>query len=198
MNPNVNPWTMEAANLFCGESPSDANASNHLTLTELKLPGLDMQYVDHRAGGAPVAIEIDTIIARLECTFSLVGVSPQVMGMLGSWQSSKNIFNAFGVIRDQVTGQAAQARAQIDGQLAKVDPTNWRRGDVMHVAYAIRGITHYELNIAGEPIFFWDFQTNTRIVGGVNQNRAINGLLQIPGAEAAEALSGTGTWQDGQ
>ena len=198
MNINVNPWTMEAANLYCGDSASDANASNHLTLTELKLPGLDLQYVDHRAGGAPVAIEIDTVIARLECTFSLVGVSPQVMGMLGSWSTQKRVFNAYGVIRDQVTGQAAQAQAQLNGQLSKVDPTNWRRGDVMHVAYAIRGITHYELNIAGEPIFFWDFSTNTRIVGGVDQNKLINGLLQIGGATATPALGGTQGWQDGQ
>lgn len=191
------PWTMEAANLYCGSDANAANASNHLVLTELKLPGLDVQYVDHRAGGAPVAVEIDTVIARLEATFSLVGVTPQVMGMLGSWSAQKNIFNAYGVIRDQITGGAAQAASQIWGQLSKVDPTNWRRGDVMHVGYAIRGITHYELNIAGEPIFFWDFASNTRIVGGIDQNATINTMLQIGGGNAAPVLGNTQTWQAG-
>jgi uncharacterized protein len=171
-------WTMEAANLYCGSGPDDGNASNHLSLTELKLPGLDVQFVDHRAGGAPVAIEIDTVIARLECTFTLIGVTPQVMGMLGGWgNGQKNSFDAYGVIRDQATGAAMQAHANLLGMLSRADPQNWRRGDVMHTVYSIRGIVHYELDIAGEQIYLWDWATNTRIIGGTDLNAATNSLL---------------------
>jgi len=175
----ANPvWTMESANLYCGSGPDDGNASNHLTLTELKLPGLDVQFVDHKAGGSPVAIEIDTQIARLECTFSLIGVTPQVMGMIGGWGTQgKNTFDAYGVIRDQQTGLASQAHANLQGMLSKADPQNWRRGDVMHTAYAIRGIIHYELVIGGAQMYLWDWATNTRIIGGNDLNAATNSLL---------------------
>ena len=84
-------WTLEDANMFCGVGPTDNTAANHLVLTEVKLPGLDMQYVDHRAGGAPVAIEVSTVIARLECTFVCVGMTPQIMGLIGSWTSSHEL-----------------------------------------------------------------------------------------------------------
>jgi uncharacterized protein len=175
----ANPvWTMESANLYCGSGPDDGNASNHLTLTELKLPGLDVQFVDHRAGGAPVAIEIDTVIARLEATFSLIGITPQVMAMLGGWgNGAKNSFDAYGVIRDQATGAAMQAHASLLGMLSRSDPQNWRRGDVMHTTYAIRGIVHYELIVAGVQIYMFDWATNTRIIGGTDLNADTNSLL---------------------
>src|ERR1035437_4004417 len=176
-------WTMESANLYCGNGPDDGNASNHLSLTELKLPGLDVQWVDHRAGGGPVAIEIDTVIARLECTFSLIGVTPQVMVMLGGWgNGAKQSFDAYGVIRDQATGQTMQAHANLLGMLSRADPQNWRRGDVLHHAYAIRGIVRYQLVIAGEQIYYWDWATNTRVIGGTDLNAATNALLLTGGA----------------
>jgi P2 family phage contractile tail tube protein len=188
-------WTMEEANIFCGSGPLDGtNSSNHLTLTEVKLPGLDQQYVDHRAGGAPVTVEISTIMARLECTFMLVGVTPQVMELLRSWLPSQNWFTIYGVIRDQITGELAQAAAAVQGQLARVDPQNWRRGDVMHTAYSIRGIRHYELQIASEQIYLWDFAENTFVVNGNDQNKAINSMLNVTGTTVTPRLTNTTTW----
>ena len=182
-------WVMEDANLFCGVGPTDNVASNHLILTELKLPGLDMQFVDHRAGGAPVAIEISTVIARLEATFVCLGMTPQIMQLIGSWAKTMNWFWAYGVIRDQSTGEAAQAAAAIQGQLGRADPQNYRRGDVMHTNYAIRGIQHYELNIAGDNVYLWDFQTNTRIIGNIDQNSVINGFLNTGATQASPSIS---------
>jgi len=171
---------MDYANLYCGAAPDDDTASNHLVITEFKLPSLDVQYVDHRAGGAPIAIEIDTVMARLESTFSLVGITPQVIELVNAWEPEQNVFFAYGNVRDQLTGVSIQAAAAFRGQLGRVDPQNWRKGDVMHINYAIRGIVHYEFALADEQIFFWDFFTNTRIVGGVNQNRVINSNLHVP------------------
>src|ERR1700733_12698425 len=97
--------TMEAANIFCGvQAPSDPTQSNHLRLTDVKLPGMDEQYVDHRAAGAPVAIEIDTVFARLECTFTLAGWSTDVAALVAQWGSTNNQFWIFGALRDRVTG----------------------------------------------------------------------------------------------
>jgi Bacteriophage tail tube protein len=194
----ANPvWVMEDANMFCGVGPTDNTHSNHLILTEVKLPGLDMQFVDHRAGGAPVAIEISTVIARLECTFVCLGMTPQIMELIGSWNQAMNWFWIYGVIRDQADGSAAQAAAAIQGQLGRADPQNYRRGDVQHTNYAIRGIQHYELNIAGANVYHWDFQTNTRIIGDIDQNRVVNTFLNTAAVTAAPAISTVFPFQPG-
>lgn len=169
--------TMEAANLFCGAEPTDITPSNHLSLAELKLPTFEEQYNDHRAGGAPVTIEIDSVFARLECTFSLAGWTPQVASLVASWEPTQNMFFAYGVVRVRSTGQAIQAVAEMYGRLGRADPAAFSRGSLQHWNYAIRGLTYYRLTLGQYPMYDWDFQTNRLIVGGDNRNADLNRLL---------------------
>lgn len=173
---------MDSANLFAGSAPEDQNFSNHLTLTEVKLPALDVQYSDHRAAGAPIYIEIGTGIARLECTFVLVGYVVQNMTLVDSWIPAQRNFYVYGNVRDQNTGEAVQASAAFRGQLGRADPQNFRKGDVMHTNFSIRNIVHYELALGSVPIYYWDYFTNTRIMGVDNRNKDINTNLHINSA----------------
>lgn len=172
--------TMESANIFCGAGPADSQASNHLTLSEVKLPGFDEQYVDHRAGGAPVAIEIDTIFAKLDCTFSLAGWSPQVISLLNSWSAQQNTFSIYGAIRDRMSGEVQQAVAHIKGRLGRADPQNWRKGDLQHWQYAIRGIVAYQLSLAGGLMVSWDFFQNRLIIGTADTTLESNRSINVP------------------
>ena len=178
---------MDYANLFCGAGPADDKFSNHLVLTEVNLPAMDVQYADHRAAGAPIYIELETGMARLECTFVLVGLTPQVMGLVNSWITEQRKFFCYGNVRDHATGIAYQCAAAFRGQLGRADPQNFRKGDVMHVNYAIREITHYELGLAGNLIYYWDFFQSTRYSNGENFNFESNKHLHIP-APAPEIL----------
>lgn len=172
--------TMEAANIFCGvEAPSDPSQSNHLRLTDIKLPGMDEQYVDHRAAGAPVAIEIDTVFARLQCDFTLAGWSTDVADLIGQWGSAVNQFWVFGALRDRVTGNVVQGQASIYGRLGRADPNQWRRGDVSHWAYSIRGITKYKLTVAGAEIYEFDYFNSIFNVGGTAVTDAVNSALNL-------------------
>jgi Bacteriophage tail tube protein len=175
-----NVYVMEACNLFCGDV--DPSLSQHLTLSELKLPGLEENYVDHVAGGAPLAIEIDTHINRLEATFNLAGWQPEVMTMIGASRQGAQTFTAYGVIRDRRSGKALESKAIMGGRLGRVNPANWRRGDLQHHEYSIRGLTHYELYMDGEEIYNWDFFLNQRRIGGIDLNLDINTILRIPSA----------------
>lgn len=175
----ANPvWTLEDTNLFCGDGPTNNVDSNHLVLTEMKLPAIDSQFTDHRAGGSMVNIEINNMVARLEATFVLLGMTPQVMSTVNSWSYNNRWFSCFGVVRDQQTGDVAQAAALIQGQLGRADPQNWTRGNVLHTTYAIRGILHYELFIAGAQIYLFDYFTSSLVVGSEDQMAVINQLLQ--------------------
>ena len=184
--------------MYCGAAPDNDGASNHLTLMSVELPQLEVQYVDHRAGGAPVSIEIDVIQTRMECRFELIGLSRQVMQLLYGHMAGAENFFIYGNARDQLTGEAIQVEAQLRGQLGLVKPQAFDRGGTPHsVQYVIRGIVHYTLSLGdgslpesgigqrqNMPIYDWDFFTNVWAVGGVNQDghgvRPSNLLFTVP------------------
>ena len=101
------------------------------------------------------------------------------MQPVDSWIPAQRNFFMYGNVRDQHTGQAIQCAAGFTGQLGRADPQNFRKGDVMHVNYSIRMISHYELGMAGNLIYYWDYFTNTRFEGGINRNQEINDNLHI-------------------
>lgn len=192
-------YIMEAANLYCGSDPGSDQNSLHLSLEQLKLPGLIEQYTDHRPGGAPVAVEFDTIIQKPECTFVLAGWNPEVASLVASWQTSQNQFSAYGVVRDRVSGDAMQARAELIGRLGRADPQNFRRGEPMVWNYSINSIIRYGLWLAdgagqvptnatpASALFYWDFATNTLLINGQDptadgNGNTFNSLLNIPTA----------------
>ena len=156
------PLVLDYANLYCGTSPYDERASNHLVLAELVLPTMEIQYVDHRPGGAPVAVEIDVVMTRLELSFEVVGITPQIMALLRNLEMRKHDFHAYGNLREYNSGVAMPLRALFRGQLSKVEPKPFRRGDVFTMKYQVRGIMKYELYVGDQevPIYRWDFFTN--------------------------------------
>lgn len=167
---------MDYANMFCGTAPDDDGASNHLTLMNVQLPRLEVQYLDHRPGGAPVSVEIDAIQTRMECRFQLIGITPQVMKLLFGMQIAQENFFIYGNVRDWSSGDVVQMEARLRGQLGTVEPGTFARGgEPWSHKYAIRGIMAYELSIADgtgqlTPIYEWNFWTNVWAVGGVDQN----------------------------
>lgn len=150
------PLTLEAANIFCGT----AGDPNHLRLINVRLPGYEEVYVDHKAGGAPLAIEIDVQVNKLQCDFTLAGWTPKVDTLIGSWQGGSNRFMFFGALRDRLGGGVLQAQAIMTGRLGKASFNEWQRGNVNSFAYSVRGIIAYRLIVAGTTIIDWDFFTN--------------------------------------
>ena len=194
----MNPlYTMERANMYCGSGPADGDASNHLSLTDVKLPGFDKATADHHPGGAPVAVEVPLQFNRLECTFQLLGLTPQVLSLVGSWTTAQNTFYIYGNIRDQITGQEAQAAALIKGILGRADPQNWTATAAHHTQYALKAIVHYEFQIAGDEIYNWDFAGNQMIVGGVDRQANTNQNLMIPNTTVAAGLGTTAGFTPG-
>jgi len=170
---------MDYANLFCGSAPENDKASNHLTLMSVELPTIDVQYVYHRPGGSPVAIEVDVIMARFEIRFELIGMTRQVMELVGKYVVGANDFFFYGNCRDYLTGLTIQAEAIVRGQLGRVEPGAFRRGNVFSTKYQIRGLTRYTFNLANRPVYDWDFFTTTWSVGGINQNGASTAPLGV-------------------
>jgi phage tail tube protein FII len=150
--------TLEAANIFCGAGGDP----NHLRLTNVKLPGYEEVYIDHKPGGAPIGIEVDVLVNKLQCDFTLAGWTPKVDALIGSWQNGTNQFMIFGALRDRLTGDVLQAQATITGRLGKAGANEWQRGTVGSFAYSVRGIIKYKLVITNVGTMIdWDFFQNT-------------------------------------
>ena len=185
---NATVYVMESANLICGDTrgSSAPGISTHLVLQELKLPGLEENYVDHTPGGAPIAIEIPTHMNKLEATFNLAGWDPTLMTYIGQNDPYYQRFTAYGLIRDRRTSRALQATAIMEGRLGRVNPTAFSKGNLMAHEYSIKSIVHYELYMqvteGAQPaeIYFWDFFTSDRRIGGRNLNEDMIQLLAIP------------------
>jgi len=188
---------MEAANLFTGGDPP--NNSNHLALQSLKLPGMEEAFQDHSAGGAPVAIRIDTHINPLEATFNLLGWNIQVYNLMRSWVKANQHFTARGLVRDRMSGKAIAAEAVMWGRLSRINPTDYRRNDLMAHEHQINGITHYELKVGDQEVVYWDFFTNELVIMGIDRNREQNNILLIPsGSRATRGFEEGGQYVQGQ
>lgn len=190
-----NIYVLEAVNLLVSNIAATSNASQsiysqHLTLSELKLPGLEIAYVNHQPGGAWLGIEVDVNMTRLEATFNLAGIQTEVMSLLNR---QLNTFTAFGAVRSRADGSIQQAKAIMTGQLGRVNPQNFRRGDLLHHEYSIRGLVHYEFYIgeqsAPEEIYFWDFFTNTFRIAGVDTNADVNAAIGLTGVTGIGATA---------
>lgn len=155
--------TMDAANMYCGKGAN--SGSLHLKLTDVKLPTMEEIYIDHRAGGAPVMVEIDVMLGKLACEFTLVGWDADTMRLLRPIKKDNTEFFIYGLIRDYLTGEYNHAIAHIVGRLGHIEPGIYRRETPFRTHYAIRGITFYDLTIANELIYNWDFFTNRFVIG---------------------------------
>ena len=169
----IHPMTLEMANMFCGSGPEDTRKSLHLKLADVKLPHFEEFYIDHRAGGAPVAIEIDVIYNKLTCEFTILGFDADVMATQRAWSATQNNFHFFGLLRDPHTGSAYKVEALIKGRLGKVEYPPWKRGDMFVTTCAIRGIIAYNLAIVDRQIYSWDFMNNTLKIGSPQGTPAV-------------------------
>jgi Bacteriophage tail tube protein len=162
MNFTTQPVTLEAANVFCGAQ----GGSQHLRLMNVKLPSYEEVYVDHKPGGAPIGIEVDILVNKLQCDFTLVGWTPKVDALIGSWQGGTNLFWFYGALRDRLTGQVYQVQATMTGRLGKAAANEWQRGSINSFSYSIRSLIAYKLEInpntdSAVTMIEWDFFNNT-------------------------------------
>lgn len=171
-------YIMESVNLFCGDD--DPTNSKHLTLEEMKFPDLSAIYVDHMPGGAPVGIEVEVGISKLEPTFKLKGFDFPLLRQFGLGSRIKHRYTAYGAIRDKRSGKLLESKGILEARLGKIEGEAIKRGEAAAHDYALNEVTHYELWMDGTREFYWDFWTNTLEIGGTSQTSDSNRILRIP------------------
>lgn len=168
---------LESANLFVGdEDPTDGK---HLTLEEVQLPSMEEVFQDHNPGGADFGIDVAVGKTKMSPTFKLKGIDPQVFSQFGLGTKRRIFYTMRGLLRDQRTGGEKAMKAIFEGRLGKASPEAWKRGELTGSEYAINEVVHYELYVAEQEIYFWDFFTSTWRVNGTDENAATKSILGI-------------------
>lgn len=172
---------LEAVNLFMGDH--DPEASNHLELEELKLPELSRKTVEHTPGGGVMSVgfAID-VLEKPDISFKLKGFNPDRLRLFGINTTQRRVFTAYGVIRNKRTGVVGEAKAIIEGRIAKVSPDSFSRGGDFGHEYGLDEVVSYALSVNGTELFAVDFFANIWRVGGVDQYADVNRILRVPGA----------------
>ena len=152
------PIILEAANLFVGDG--EGSESLHLVLAELKLPNVQENYQDHEAGGARFMIEVDMFIEKLEAAFLLAGWQPDILRLMNL--ERLQTFTVYGLLRNRQTNSAQELKAILRGRIGKADPQSFTRGNLQHLEFGIRAIVYYELTIAQQQIYRFDWFEDRR------------------------------------
>ncbi len=167
----------EAFNLFAGPA-SQPNASKHLTITENTFPKLTEKTVEHHPGGSIGAITIGGLgLNALQHGFKLTGADAQTMALFGQ---SGQTWTSYAVLRDKQGNAPVEWKVTEVGRLISLENDPLRRGDLSSQTHMIEEITFYEMMIAGQEVYYYDFFANIWRVNGVDLNQQTNAILRVP------------------
>ena len=176
-----NFYVMEAVNLFCGDH--NPNNSKHLTLQTLQLPTLEEMTAEHTPGGSIAGLEIGMgTLSPLAAGFKLAGYDPDLLSMFGIGKKQREVYTAYGVLRDKRTSRAIEAKSIFHARLNRIEPDEFSRGELMGHDHGLIEIMHYESYFDGKEKHYFDFFNQVWRVDGVSQNADERRILRIPGA----------------
>lgn len=167
----------EARNLFPGSDTPER--SKHKNLISMKLPTLEEKSQDHYGAGAIGEIAIGGLgLNKLEMTFKMAGIDPQVQSLIGVYDTP---FTAYGGVRDKENGRAIEVKALIWGRLGKIEEDEFKRGDLQGHDHMVHEIMRYYLYWDGKIKYKYDWRSDDWEVDGVSRND-MRSILRIPGA----------------
>lgn len=176
-----NLYVMEAVNLFCGDH--DPSKSKYLSLTSLTLPTLEEATADHMPGGSMLGLQLGMgAINALEAGMSLAGHDPDMLSLFGLGSRKREVFTAYGVVKNKRTSEEIEAKAVMHARLGRIAPDDFERGSLQGHEYGLIEIVHYESYFDQKEKHYVDFFTQAWRVDGVSQNARQNRILRIPGA----------------
>lgn len=135
--------------------------------SSLTLPKLKIKTEDDRPGGMDAAVKHDMGMEAMEGSFSLSGISVDVLKFFGL--ADQSAFNgAFrGAYRDQ-KGKVLGVIATFRGLLTEVDFGDWKPGEKAETKFALAA-SYYKLEVDGAVVYEIDAYGMTRVINGTDQ-----------------------------
>lgn len=104
-----------------------------------------------RNAGMPIPIEVKLGYEKMEFSFKMPGLDPQVMKLFGLAPGKQTPFMITGAFFDEDTTEHSAVLA-IEGFLKKPDAGTWKPGDMAENDYLV-SVRYYKFELDGEPIF---------------------------------------------
>lgn len=169
---------MEAANLFIGDE--NPEAGKHLKITNLTLPTLEFDSVDHRGGGASMEVGWGmNVIKKLEMSFKLAGFDEEAYAAAGIGSNAPRTFTARGMLRRKSDGKGFNAVATVKACMGKIAPDGFDRSNVFGHDHSLVEITRYRLIVGDVEWFYVDYFTTERRRFGVDELAEYRNFLGV-------------------
>lgn len=142
---------------------------------DITLPVPQVKVEEMRNGGMALPIEVNLGYEKMEASFKLPGLDPQVLKLFGAAPGVEVPLMVTGATVDE-DGTVHSAVANLRGFMKQADPGNWKPGEMAENGHDF-AIRYYKLEIDGHPIYEMDmFDVK---VGGVSQYRGIRNAMLV-------------------
>lgn len=151
------------------EGTSRANSISKLTIPPVKFVN-----AAHSPGGGVMGVDFTMPrIEPLEPKFMVRGVDKEVFGGMGV----RDRWVFAGSYKDKRTGLDVPARSVIEGAVSQWEPDESDPADFQGCNHALTEVTHFELIIDGEELFYIDFWERRLRRDGVDLFAGVRGAL---------------------
>lgn len=162
-------YILRACNIFADRASKIGQAS------EITLPVLEEKLEELRNCGMVMPIAVPMGYEKLEGSFKMTAVDPQVTSLFGLAVGVEKEFLITGALAHE-NGGVVNASAYLTGRITKYDPGTWKTGELAEAEYTI-SFRYYRLEIDGRPIL--DVSPYGVSVGGISQTDAIRAALLV-------------------
>lgn len=167
------PYTLKNFNLYVD------GISYAGIVDEGTLPKITVKAEEHRAGGMDTPMSIDLGIDKLEISFTLAEMNPEVMSFVGVHNGGTTNLVFRGAANDDSSpGATRPIVATCRGTFTESDSGNWKNGD--KTQQKITGnLRYYKLEVDGKLVYEIDVENMIRNVGGTDQLESIRAAIGL-------------------
>lgn len=145
----------------------EAGTSRATMISKLALPGLTFAGAEHSPGGGVMAVKFaQPRLEVLEPKFEVKGLDLDVFRGLGV--RDRWVFAAAYREKRPGGGSTVGARAVIEGAISVWEPDESDPAEFQGCNHTFTEVTHYELTLGGQELFYVDFFERVLRVNGVD------------------------------
>lgn len=154
------PQILRALNVFVD------GRSHAGVLEKAKLPVVELETEEHRAGGMDLSIDVETGMKPLRAELTFSEIDPVNYGLLNLSNNGQVNFTLRGSL-DQ-DGRRVPVVLVMQGSWTKIDTGDWQVGKKIQKTAAL-SLRYYALTIDNAPVVLIDVLNMKRVIGGVDQ-----------------------------
>lgn len=133
-------------------------------IEDIKLPDIELDTDEFRAGGMDAAVDVDRGMKKLEGSFKLAGVNPEISKLFGKNSIGVTARGSFEDDDGTVVAMVVDMRVRIRA----ISRDNWSAGERPAQEYSYTA-SYYKETVGGATVFEIDIANQTRIIGGTDQ-----------------------------